>query len=401
MAADDLDAPLGKKAAKKRKLTIPAAIPQVIAVLLGCAVFGFAGWALLVDDPLGGEPVAVATAEQKPDPSGKKADSPILSTGTPSTAGRRNEGPDTAANAATEAAKPAGKTITIIDGSSGKTQQVVLGAPEEAKRAPLDTRLVEQSRHGAIPKIAPDGARPSDVYARAPQPGQTPDGPRIAVIISGLGVGATGTGEALAKLPGPVTLAFTPYGSDLENLVGRARADGHEVLLQVPMEPFDYPDNDPGPQTLLTSLSPEQNVDRLQWLMSRFQGYVGITNFMGARFTASEPAISPVLREASKRGLIYIDDGSSPRSLAGQIAGANRLPFAKADVVIDAAPSPAEIDKALAKAETLARERGIATIAGSALPVTIDRVSKWAKAVQARGITLVPVTAAAVRPRSS
>ncbi len=396
MAADDLDAPLGKKATKKRKATIPAIVPQAIAGLLGCAVAGFVVYALVANDPLGGEPTAVATAIPKPDD--KKPDSPMLATGTPAQPGRRYDGPDPSKAGA---AAPAGKTITIIDGSSGKTQQVVLGGPEEAKRAPVDTRLIEQSRHGAIPKIAPDGARPSEIYARAPQQGGNPDGPRIAVIISGLGVGATGTGEALSKMPGPVTFAFTPYGNDLENLVGRARAEGHEVLLQVPMEPFDYPDNDPGPQTLLTSLSAEQNVDRLQWLMSRFQGYVGITNMMGARFTASEPAISPVLREAAKRGLVYIDDASSPRSLAGQIAGANKLPFAKADIQIDAAPSPAEIDKALARAEAFARERGIAVVSGSALPVTLDRVSKWAKSVTARGVTLVPITAAAIKPKSS
>jgi polysaccharide deacetylase 2 family uncharacterized protein YibQ len=135
--------------------------------------------------------------------------------------------------------------------------------------------------------------------------------------------------------------------------------------------------------------------------MSRFQGYVGIVNYMGARFTASEPTISPVLREAAKRGLIYVDDGSSPRSLASQIAGANKLPFAKGDVVIDAAPSPAEIDKALGKIEQIARERGIAVAIGSALPVTVERVAKWAKAAAARGFTLVPITAAALRPKSS
>ena len=135
-------------------------------------------------------------------------------------------------------------------------------------------------------------------------------------------------------------------------------ADGHEILLQVPMEPFDYPDNDPGPQTLLSSLSGEQNVDRLQWLMSRFHGYVGVMNHMGARFTASEQSLAPVLRETAKRGLIYADDGSSARSLASQIAGANKIPFAKADVIVDAVPTSSEIDKALVRLETIARERG-------------------------------------------
>ena len=82
----------------------------------------------------------------------------------------------------------------------------------------------------------------------------------------------------------PVTFALAPYGADLEKLAERARANGHEVLLQVPMEPFDYPDNDPGPQTLLTSLTAEQNIDRLHWLMSRFQGYVGMIELHGRTF---------------------------------------------------------------------------------------------------------------------
>ena len=95
------------------------------------------------------------------------------------------------------------------------------------------------------------------------------------------------------------------------------------------MEPFGYPENDSGPQTLLTSLTPEQNMGRLYWLMGRFQGYVGLTGAMGARFTASEPSFAPILRETAKRGLIFVDDGSNPRSVAGRIAGANSLPFAK------------------------------------------------------------------------
>jgi len=161
-----------------------------------------------------------------------------------------------------------------------------------------------------------------------------------------------------------------PYGGDLERQAALSRAGEHELLLQVPMEPFDYPDNDPGPQTLLTSLDAGQNVDRLHWLMARMQGYVGIANFMGARFSASEQALAPVLREAAKRGLIYFDDGSSPRSLASQIAGANNVAFAKSDVTIDAVATAADIDRALARLETIARDRGTAIGTASALPVS-------------------------------
>jgi uncharacterized protein len=135
--------------------------------------------------------------------------------------------------------------------------------------------------------------------------------------------------------------------------------------------------------------------------MSRFQGYVGIANFMGARFTANEQALAPVLKETSRRGLIYIDDGTSPRSVAGQIAGANNLPFGKAEIVLDAVPASAHIDKALAKLEALAKEHGSAVGIASALPASIDRIAQWAKAAELRGIVLVPITAVAIKAKSS
>ncbi|MGD9922175.1 MAG: divergent polysaccharide deacetylase family protein [Pseudorhodoplanes sp.] len=387
---DDLNAPLGQGAAPQRRFPIARLAAQGLASILGAALVGFLLWAALMRDPLGGEPTAAAlippaqTAQApaaQPEP---RLDQPAP--GTPADGGVTTGG---------------SQTITIIDGSSGKRQEVVI-ASSEGKRGTGDARALEPSRHGPIPRIASDGRRPSEIYARKPDAGtRNPDGPRIAIVVGGLGVSATTTANALSKLPGAITFAFTPYGADLDTHVSQAREKGHEVLLQVPMEPYDYPDNDPGPQTLLSSLSSEQNVDRLHWLFSRIQGYVGVMNFMGARFTASDNALAPVLRELSKRGLIYVDDGTSPRSQAGQIAGANKLPYAKAEVVIDAVPSAAEIDSALKRLETLARGRGVVVGYSSALPASIDRIAKWAKAAQGRGIVLIPVTAAAVRARST
>jgi polysaccharide deacetylase 2 family uncharacterized protein YibQ len=135
--------------------------------------------------------------------------------------------------------------------------------------------------------------------------------------------------------------------------------------------------------------------------MSRLQGYVGIASYMGARFTSSEQALAPVLRETAQRGLIYFDDGSSTRSLAGQIANANKLPFAKADIMLDAVPTPASIDRALSRLEALAREHGVAVGFASALPASIERVARWAKAAEGRGILLVPISAVANKPKSS
>jgi uncharacterized protein len=392
--ADELDTPLGQGTKKRQRFQIPIAIPQVIAGLLGLCLATFAGWALVVNDPLGGEPMIVASSIPT------NAQLPVvMSAPMPTPGPSKYDGPPAAQAIAAPPVAPS-NTITIIDGSTGKRQEVPIAAPQ-AGRTPPEQKLLEATRHGAVPKIGPDGKRPAEAYARVAKPTGKPGSPRIAIVINGLGVSGTATQSAMSKLPGPVTFAFAPYGFEIDRTVAKARSDGHEVLLQIPMEPFDYPDNDPGPQTLLVSLTPEQNVDRLHWLMSRFQGYVGLSNLMGARFTASEPALSPVLKEASQRGLIYVDDGASHRSLAGQIASANNLPFAKAEIVIDATPTPANIDRALTKLEQVAKERGIAVGFASALPVSIDRIAAWAKAVESRGFTLVPISAVAAKPNAS
>ncbi len=224
--------------------------------------------------------------------------------------------------------------------------------------------------------------------------------PVVAIVVGGLGVGAAKTTEAIMKLPAAVTLAFTPYGADPTKQTERARAQRHEILLQIPMEPFDYPDNDPGPQTLLTTLGSEQNLDRLYWHLSRFQGYAGIANFMGGRFVVTDAAMQPIIREAAKRGLGFLDDGSAPHSVASPLASGQSVPFARADLSIDAVPTAAEIDRALAKLENLAKERGTAVGVAAALPVSIERIGVWIKALEGHGIMLVPLTSAMLKSKS-
>jgi hypothetical protein len=391
VAADDLSTPLGQ-APKKARFALPPVVPRAVAGLLGFCLLGFVAWTVLISDPLGGEPMTIVSADARGPSQGGTP-------GKPDPAGSQSAASASSPDKATPAG---GQTVTIIDGMSGKRQEVpIAGGDGKAPEQVIDQRNVENSRHGSLPKIAADGTRPADTYARVQKATLDKIGPRVAIVVGGLGIGQAGTFEALSKLPGPVTFAFAPYGNDLPRWVARARREGHEVLLQVPMEPFDYPDNDPGPQTLLTSLTSKQNVDRLHWFMSRFQGYVGIANYMGGRFTASENAIGPLLRETAQRGLIYFDDGTSARSVATQLAGVTSVSFAKADVVLDAASTPAAIDTALGRLETLARERGHAVGMATALPVSIDRIAQWAKAAEGRGIVLVPVSVVATKAKSS
>ncbi len=408
MTADDLSAPLGQHRQAKSRRGFPVVLSYATIGLLALFPAVFVLWAMVGEDPFGGEPKVAVPIDLRVAPGANKSDAPA---GAQAVAGSQSPGHDDAAvakSAPANEAPAATRTVTIIDGKTGARQEVAIPVPAPgnaagaADAAPVDQRFVEMTAHGPIPKIADDGVRPADAFARPvkPLPGK-PDAPRIALIVGGLGVSASTTMEAIAKLPGAVTLALMPYGANVERLAAQARAAGHEILLQVPMEPFGYPDNDPGPQTLLTSLTPEQNLERLHWLMGRFQGYVGVADAMGARFTASEQAFAPVLRETAKRGLIYVDDGSNPRSVAGRIAGANNLPFAKADLMLDSVPTAAEIDHALGRLEMAARERGLAVGMSSALPVAIEHIAKWAKSAESRGLLLVPISATAAKAKQS
>ena len=396
-AADELSTPLGQQTTRKpRRFRLPFTALQALAVLLGLFLVAFIGVALFNDNPLGGEPLARIALPKTPATDDKHA------TAAPSHA---EAGPKSPAK---QAAPGEGKTVTIIDGSSGKRQDVVIGGEPADKTdagapAPvmtgIDQRLLEKSRYGMIPVVA-DGLKPFTVYAADADRAKAAKMPVVAIVVGGLGVGAAKTTDAIMKLPPAVTLAFTPYGADPTKLAERARAQRHEILLQIPMEPFDYPDNDPGPQTLLTSLAAEQNLDRLYWHLSRFQGYAGIANFMGARFVATDPVMAPIMREAAKRGLGYFDDGSTPRSVAASLAAGQAMPFAKADFAIDAVPTSAEIDRTLVKLETLAKERGAAVGVASALPISIERLSAWIKTLDGRGIMLVPLTTAMLKSKS-
>ena len=395
--ADDLSTPLGQGTERhKRRFRLPFTGVQAIAVLLGLFLVAFAGFAIFNDNPLGGEPIARIALK----PKSPAAENPVTVTSAPSE-------PD--AKSAVKPVKPGEqKTITIIDGSSGARHDVVIAGNaadrSEAEVAPamvagIDQRLLEKSRYGMIP-IAADGLKPFTVYAAEADRARAAKMPAVAIVISGLGVGAAKTTDAIMKLPAAVTLAFTPYGSDPAKLAERARLQRHEILLQIPMEPFDYPDNDPGPQTLLTTLAPEQNLDRLYWHFSRFQGYAGIANFMGARFVVADAVMQPVIAEAARRGLGYLDDGSSPRSVASALAAGQAMPFAKADLNIDAVPTAGEIDRALARLESVAKERGVAVGIASALPISIERIGVWIKALESHGIMLVPLTTAMLKSKS-
>ncbi|MEO1038758.1 MAG: divergent polysaccharide deacetylase family protein [Pseudomonadota bacterium] len=258
-----------------------------------------------------------------------------------------------------------------------------------APPAPLQG-FFEPGPGGPLPIIHADGRRPSQVYAKAFD-GDF-DAPTLAVVVGGLGLNAALTEAAIETLPSSVTLSFVPYSDDLQGWINRARADGHEVLIELPMEPFDYPNNDPGPHTLLAEASPAENRRRLEWLLSRASGYFGVTNYLGARFGTEQAAMASVFAEVERRGLDLLHDGAGRRSTLDAAASASGAHLAVADRVVDGDPDPRAIDRKLLELEALALQNGSALGSGFAYPATVDSVAAWVDGLDARGYQLAPAS---------
>jgi uncharacterized protein len=392
---DALDEPLGLAPAPPR----PAfAYKRVLLVCAGLTLVGGLVYLFESDERMGGEPFAVATiAQPAAGPAIAAHDLPAQAPpGTPSLPSGQVSASDIEAQSGVK---------VVRGGGAAPPGSLIIEVPQaigvHLDPAP-DRRLVDKTRFGLLPRIGADGARPAEVYAR-PQliPSKLKAAPRIALIVGGLGLNDDGTANAIAQLPGAVSLGFAPYGARLSEDAAAARDAGHETLLQLPMEPFDYSNDNPGPHTLMTSSSEAQRLDDLHWLMGRFQGYAGVTNFLGAKLTADETALSPLLRDVASRGLFYIDDGASPRSLARSAAAKIKLPAAAADVVIDAVQKPEAIEEALTRLEAVARANGTALGVATALPVSVDRIARWARGLEARGLALTPVSAIVTRAPGS
>jgi uncharacterized protein len=211
-------------------------------------------------------------------------------------------------------------------------------------------------------------------------------------MVGALGVNAEGTERAIAKLPSAVTLGLLAIGP-VEARAAEAREAGHETVLQAPMEGFSDSTSGLWPHMLRTSASDIENLDSLRWMMSRFTGYVAVVNYLGGKFAANRQEISPILREIAARGLGYLDDGSSPRSVAPDVAATLAIPSARGDVVIDANPAPEAMDAALARLVELARERGSAIGVASASPSSVERLARWTNGLDSKGVALVPLSA--------
>jgi polysaccharide deacetylase 2 family uncharacterized protein YibQ len=267
-----------------------------------------------------------------------------------------------------------------------------LPAPKEPAKplapAPLP-ELLRQTAAGSLP-IRVDGKEAWKVYARPVSVAQTKPGPKIAVVVTGLGLSTDGTNAAINKLPADVSLSFSPYGSGLAEWIRKAREDGHEVLLDLPLEPTNFPAHDAGPLAVLQSHSPGEAIGHLDVVLGKATSYVGVVAPLRSPVTATD-SWALMLQELKDRGLLFVGDG-----LVG-IEDKAMPAAAMATLVADETPFRTAVDTKLARALATAQRDGSAIILLTARPVSFERLLAFIASFPEKNITLVPVSAL-VRP---
>ena len=240
------------------------------------------------------------------------------------------------------------------------------------------------------PMPRPEWPKPTWLRYAVPAP-PTGNRPLVTIVLDDLGLDRARTAEAI-RLSGPLTLSFMTYASELPTQTQAARRAGHELLLHVPMEAVDR-QADPGPHGLFTALSRNEIIERLRWGLGRFDGFIGINNHMGSKFTSDERGMAPVMEELRTRGLVFLDSRTSPSSAGVRLAITYGVPHAARDVFLDDDQTPAAIAKELARVEQLARQHGSAIAIGHPHDATIAALQAWLPLLGEKGLALVPLSA--------
>lgn len=369
-------------ATDKRSVGERAGFPrrQVVVVALGLAA-ALAGGA--VGLRLGAPPNAAAPAPEAVEP----AQEP------PATAALTIPGPAAEAARAPTTQQPTPAFEEAIAAAPVLDDDAIPAAPSDAAL----TAAIDRAT-ASVPAPAPADTAGTPAwrrYAVAVPPAALDGRPMIAMVIDDLGPPHART-ERVVDLPGPLTLAFLPYADHLRADTARARKNGHELLVHMPLEPLN-PNEYPGPNAIVTGLREDELRARLDHNLSRFDGYVGINNHMGSKLSEDAASMAIMLAELRDRGLLYLDSVTVSDSLGLPIARALGVPATRRNVFIDNDIDVDAIKAQLAVVERLARKRGYAVAIGHPHEATIAALSEWLPGLAARGFALVPISAIVAR----
>lgn len=198
-----------------------------------------------------------------------------------------------------------------------------------------------------------------DIPKAIPKPKPVPSGkrPRVALIIDDLGYDKK-IAENFFRLNINLTASILPHSPFQGKIARMARSRGLEIMLHLPMEPVEYPDVNPGPGTLLSSMSPDELISQLKENLDTMPGVKGVNNHMGSKLTADSTQMYQIFSVLKSRGLFFIDSRTTSDSMGQPSARLFQVPFAQRDVFIDHFQKPDFIRRQIKELVRIAKSNG-------------------------------------------
>ena len=243
----------------------------------------------------------------------------------------------------------------------------------------------------ATPSRSPAAPKPRDPLPAPPAPPATVSAPRVAIIVDDLGA-RRDVFDPLRDIRRPLTVAILP-GLPLSGWTAREAAQaGMEVILDLPMEPYRFPEVDPGPGALLMAMGPQELQAQVGAHLASVPGAVGVTNHMGSRMTEDRARMRTVLEVLAGRRLFLVDGLASNLSVAYDEAKALGLRAGRRQIVVDHTAGEAGDRVRWDEVAWWAERRGEVVVIAHGHPLTARLLREYIPRWEARGIRLVPVS---------
>jgi len=271
--------------------------------------------------------------------------------------------------------------LTVADDLSSEVVRLRLGLETEA----FDLHLGLAEATPAVPPIAAPTPNPSPT----PRPRPAPDARgRLAILLDDAGQ-KLDLVQAAAALPKEIGFAILPFLPKSTETAEALHGAGHEIWLHLPMEPNNYPADNPGPGAIMMSMSTTELRAAVHAAIDNVPYAVGVNNHMGSKVTSNLKTMTWIMQELKARDLAFIDSRTTSRTVAEVAAVSLGVPANRRHVFLDNERRPAAIRRQLAEAVRRCRLEGEIIAIGHLDPVTIEVLAEELPGLAKRGADLV------------
>ncbi len=213
----------------------------------------------------------------------------------------------------------------------------------------------------------------------------------VTIIIDDLGVSYNAANQ-LMDIGLDLTLSIMPEKKYSKRIAVSAMDRGFDVMLHMPMEPRDYPTNNPGKGALLVNLSDDEITRRMNTAIDSVPGIIGVNNHMGSRFSENCEKMATVMGVIKERKLFFLDSRTSKDTCAQKTAKEFGVPNGRRNVFLDNDRDKDSILKQLRALIKRAKKNGYAVAICHPYPETIAALKELREILQENNVGIKKIS---------